>query len=144
FFFFQAEDGIRDFHVTGVQTCALPILRKRLTSPTVARELTVDDTLLAELSALSEGYSGAEIEQAVIAALFDAYAERRPLRADDLTRAIVNMVPLSVTQAERINGIRRWAEKRAVAATAAEDWDLTSQAGSTLDRAPRGGRAVEF
>src|SRR5436309_1089529 len=27
FFFFQAEDGIRDFHVTGVQTCALPIFR---------------------------------------------------------------------------------------------------------------------
>src|SRR5690606_40244542 len=27
FFFFQAEDGIRDFHVTGVQTCALPIYR---------------------------------------------------------------------------------------------------------------------
>src|SRR5690606_40431898 len=27
-FFFQAEDGIRDFHVTGVQTCALPILDK--------------------------------------------------------------------------------------------------------------------
>src|SRR5690606_40237948 len=26
---FQAEDGIRDFHVTGVQTCALPILRQR-------------------------------------------------------------------------------------------------------------------
>src|SRR5690606_40334174 len=25
YFFFQAEDGIRDFHVTGVQTCALPI-----------------------------------------------------------------------------------------------------------------------
>src|SRR5690606_40117799 len=29
FFFFQAEDGIRDFHVTGVQTCALPILTPR-------------------------------------------------------------------------------------------------------------------
>src|SRR5690606_40672953 len=27
-FFFQAEDGIRDFHVTGVQTCALPILTR--------------------------------------------------------------------------------------------------------------------
>src|SRR5690606_40847736 len=26
---FQAEDGIRDFHVTGVQTCALPILKVR-------------------------------------------------------------------------------------------------------------------
>src|SRR5690606_35492474 len=28
FFFFQADDGIRDFHVTGVQTCALPILKQ--------------------------------------------------------------------------------------------------------------------
>src|SRR5438874_7992140 len=27
FFFFQAEDGIRDLYVTGVQTCALPIFR---------------------------------------------------------------------------------------------------------------------
>src|SRR5690625_6698546 len=33
FFFFQAEDGIRDGHVTGVQTCALPILQPR--TPTV-------------------------------------------------------------------------------------------------------------
>src|SRR3989454_5750934 len=29
FFFFQAEDGIRDYKVTGVQTCALPIYRQR-------------------------------------------------------------------------------------------------------------------
>src|SRR5690606_364445 len=29
YFFFQAEDGIRDFHVTGVQTCALPISGSR-------------------------------------------------------------------------------------------------------------------
>src|SRR5690606_40401032 len=32
YFFFQAEDGIRDFHVTGVQTCALPISRPWLLS----------------------------------------------------------------------------------------------------------------
>src|SRR5207302_4516405 len=32
FFFFQAEDGIRDFHVTGVQTCALPISFRSTTS----------------------------------------------------------------------------------------------------------------
>src|SRR5256885_11915170 len=30
FFFFQAEDGIRDYKVTGVQTCALPIFRGRV------------------------------------------------------------------------------------------------------------------
>src|SRR5690606_40116345 len=35
FFFFQAEDGIRDFHVTGVQTCALPICQ---TDPRLLRE----------------------------------------------------------------------------------------------------------
>ena len=29
FFFFQAEDGIRDWSVTGVQTCALPISRRK-------------------------------------------------------------------------------------------------------------------
>src|SRR5690349_22987248 len=33
FFFFQAEDGIRDLYVTGVQTCALPILRGRARQP---------------------------------------------------------------------------------------------------------------
>src|SRR5436309_11094197 len=33
FFFFQAEDGIRDFHVTGVQTCALPISEKERILP---------------------------------------------------------------------------------------------------------------
>src|SRR5690606_16413413 len=33
-FFFQAEDGIRDFHVTGVQTCALPIFRSTFPEPT--------------------------------------------------------------------------------------------------------------
>src|SRR5256885_6976283 len=32
-FFFQAEDGIRDYKVTGVQTCALPIYRRLLRSP---------------------------------------------------------------------------------------------------------------
>src|SRR5438046_2814261 len=36
-FFFQAEDGIRDWSVTGVQTCALPIYRERRESPADAR-----------------------------------------------------------------------------------------------------------
>src|SRR5690606_40538846 len=35
-FFFQAEDGIRDFHVTGVQTCALPIFREFALLPHVS------------------------------------------------------------------------------------------------------------
>src|SRR5690349_25159241 len=36
FFFFQAEDGIRDLYVTGVQTCALPILMRGLARPIIS------------------------------------------------------------------------------------------------------------
>src|SRR5215217_2071857 len=39
FFFFQAEDGIRDIGVTGVQTCALPILIPRMAGYALASEL---------------------------------------------------------------------------------------------------------
>src|SRR5947209_18655708 len=38
FFFFQAEDGIRDIGVTGVQTCALPIFALQVESIETARE----------------------------------------------------------------------------------------------------------
>src|SRR5690606_25507625 len=40
--FFQAEDGIRDFHVTGVQTCALPIWKYQL-RPRLRRLMGVND-----------------------------------------------------------------------------------------------------
>src|SRR6267378_2250683 len=40
FFFFQAEDGIRDLYVTGVQTCALPISPR---IPSTANRLPVDE-----------------------------------------------------------------------------------------------------
>src|SRR3712207_8389797 len=39
FFFFQAEDGIRDIGVTGVQTCALPIMHERKSRVTLATRL---------------------------------------------------------------------------------------------------------
>src|SRR5439155_15823649 len=41
FFFFQAEDGIRYGHVTGVQTCALPICARLLTSASLPRGMEV-------------------------------------------------------------------------------------------------------
>jgi len=98
-------------------------LTRRLVNPAVAGALTVDAATLRELCDLSAGYSGAEIEQAIVGGLFDAFAERRPLHIDDLVRATASMVPLSVTQSERVGALREWAKTRAVAATAAEDWD---------------------
>jgi hypothetical protein len=92
-------------------------LNKRVTDDFVRSELQVDDALYAELADVSAGYSGAEIEQAVLSGLVDAFAEKRPLRRDDLVRAVKSTVPLSVTQADEILAIRQWAETRAVAAT---------------------------
>jgi ATP-dependent 26S proteasome regulatory subunit len=115
-------------------------LAKRLSNPAVGAGLKLDGSLLDDLSALSQGYSGAEIEQAVITGLFDAFAERRPLSHEDLSRAVVSSVPLSVTQAERIAAIRAWAQTRAVAATAAEDWDM----GGPGEQIPPPGRSVKF
>src|SRR5690625_7511879 len=48
-FFFQAEDGIRDGHVTGVQTCALPISSPRPRNPSPS--VVVADTLTGAPSA---------------------------------------------------------------------------------------------
>ncbi|MCY1141834.1 AAA family ATPase [Actinoplanes sp. Pm04-4] len=106
-------------------------LGRALSHRRAAGELAVTDELLTELAGLTGGYSGAEIEQAVTAALFDAFSERRPLGRDDLVRAVMSIVPLSVTQAERIEALRGWASNRAVSATANDDWDLSNNSGSS-------------
>ncbi|ABR35923.1 MULTISPECIES: AAA family ATPase [Clostridium] len=96
-------------------------LKKRLTNEEVCKDVSITDELLSELADLTEGFVGAEIEQAVVAALFEAFSEERGLHVSDLEKVIKNTVPLSVTQAEQIISIREWANVRAVAATAKED-----------------------
>ncbi|MHB9036467.1 MAG: AAA family ATPase [Armatimonadota bacterium] len=64
-------------------------------------------------AAASSGFSGAEIEQAVISALFDAFPDGREVTNDDILNAIRSGVPISVTMAEQIAYLRAWAEKRA-------------------------------
>lgn len=65
----------------------------------------------------TKGFSGAEIEQAVASATFEALAQGRPLGQQDLLEAISRTVPLSITMAEQIKKIEAWAFKRAVAAS---------------------------
>lgn len=71
---------------------------------------------LATLAEASEGYSGAEIEQAVVAALHDAFAEGKELTTQHIMNAIQTSPPLSVTMAERIADLRTWARGRCVPA----------------------------
>src|SRR5206468_5561089 len=53
FFFFQAEDGIRDLIVTGVQTCALPILLTRRTQRLI-RRACLATALLVTIAAVAQ------------------------------------------------------------------------------------------
>jgi SpoVK/Ycf46/Vps4 family AAA+-type ATPase len=74
----------------------------------------IDITLLA---GSTRGFSGAEIEQAVATALFEAMSERRPVIQQDIMAAISRTVPISVTMADQIKKIETWAFKRAVPAS---------------------------
>src|SRR2546430_7432400 len=59
FFFFQAEDGIRDLTVTGVQTCALPISRKDPASAMGSEAALEPASAMASESALESGLASA-------------------------------------------------------------------------------------
>lgn len=61
----------------------------------------------------SEGFSGAEIEQAVISGLYEAFDEGKPLTTEHIIANINATVPLSKMMEEEITTLRRWAEKRA-------------------------------
>lgn len=68
---------------------------------------------LGALAALTDGFSGAEIEQAVISALYDAFDAGRDLIQADLEHAARETVPLSTTRREEIDALRSWAATRA-------------------------------
>ena len=73
-----------------------------------------------DLEALSEdtvGFSGAEIEQAIISALYDAFESERELSEADLRKNIRETVPLSQTMKEQITALRNWARTHARSAS---------------------------
>jgi hypothetical protein len=69
---------------------------------------------LRQLAVQSEGFSGAEIEQAVIAGLYRSLHEKRPLATDLLVRELRDTVPLSVSRREDIDRLRAMARERFV------------------------------
>jgi SpoVK/Ycf46/Vps4 family AAA+-type ATPase len=73
------------------------------------------------LARLAEGFSGAEIEQAIVSASFEARARNEALRAADILAEIERTRPLAVVMAERIDALRAWASDRAVFADEPED-----------------------
>jgi ATP-dependent 26S proteasome regulatory subunit len=64
----------------------------------------------------SDGYTGAEIEQAIQGALHTAFAKKRTMTTDDIADALAGSPPLSVTRAEQVAELRAWAHGRCVPA----------------------------
>ena len=73
------------------------------------RQRIPQDYDLEQLAAASEGYVGAEIEQAIIDAMFLGFNDNlREFTTDDILHSIKRMVPLSVSQRENIEALRNW------------------------------------
>ena len=70
----------------------------------------------------SAGFSGSEIEEIIVSALYDAYDANRELVDSDLENTIKTMIPLSQTMEEQIKSIREWAKLRARRASSIE-WE---------------------
>lgn len=80
------------------------------------RKQAPDKFAIKELAAASEGFSGAEIEQMVVSALYAAHAQSSALTSEHLLEEIRRTRPLSVVMKEKIQGLRLWAAERTVAA----------------------------
>lgn len=78
------------------------------------RELDTEQFSLPELVAASEGFSGAEIEQAVVASLYSALARDVEVTTDVLLEELLSTSPLATIMAERVSQLRAWAQQRNV------------------------------
>lgn len=72
------------------------------------------------IATATDGFSGAEIEQAIIEGMFTAFAAERDVRLDDIKKAIGGTVPLSRTMKEKLEALKTWATGRARPASAPE------------------------
>jgi SpoVK/Ycf46/Vps4 family AAA+-type ATPase len=68
---------------------------------------------LEQLSKMSDGFSGAEVEQAIVAAMYEAFAQDREFTQLDIIAALKATLPLSRTMQEQVTALRDWARQRA-------------------------------
>jgi len=80
------------------------------------RQLNPEDFDLGVLVEKSDGFSGAEIEQAVVAGLYSAHALSEQVKTSHLIHELDTTKPLSIVMAEKINTLRDWATERTVPA----------------------------
>lgn len=108
------------------------------------RERNPEDFDIKKLAEASQGYSGAEIEQAVISALYDVFTERPDddISTEDILAAIGNTIPLSTTKGRDLDRLRQWASNNAIFASAESEMLVKgNKSGSGVsDRSKKGGK----
>lgn len=68
---------------------------------------------ISQLANVCDGFSGAEIEQAIVAAMYEAFAQEREFTQLDIIAASRATLPLSKTMTEQVTALRDWARQRA-------------------------------
>ncbi len=77
------------------------------------RNMPVDSIDLKLLAQKTDQFSGAELEQGIISAMFDSFQKEKPLDTNTLLQAFEETVPLATTMKEDIHSLRKWAAGRA-------------------------------
>lgn len=80
------------------------------------RNLSLSDPELSQCVALAQGFSGAELEQAVVSASYRMHSDGGGFSLSHLLAELADTQPLSVVMAERIASLRQWAHQRCVIA----------------------------
>src|SRR5690606_41134390 len=106
-FFFQAEDGIRDFHVTGVQTCALPISSLALMLSAAFRSSTLSVGLSvflffagAFLTEMLKAWGGGSWGKYLLFANLDLRSEERRVGIECRSRGLLRHLSQNVCRTE--------------------------------------------
>jgi SpoVK/Ycf46/Vps4 family AAA+-type ATPase len=69
---------------------------------------------LDQVAAAANGFSGAELEQAIVSALYAAHAQRSALTTELILAEVAATRPLSVLMSEKVTALRQWAAGRTV------------------------------
>lgn len=89
-------------------------LRKRRRKP--------EDHDLDRLVRESDGYVGAELEQAIIDAMYVGFSAGREFTTDDVSQALRRLVPLSVSQRETVQALRAWLQEGRAQSASLKEW----------------------
>ena len=95
-----------------------PEERKKITEIHIKKKnRDADQFDFDKITSATQGFSGSEIEQAIVSALYDAFEDSTDIDTDRIVKSCLELIPLAYTMKETIDGMREWSKSRARAAS---------------------------